>query len=158
MSKTNGGASTPAKDSRDVLVPKVRDVPISDGSTVQVKPWSIKLLVEISRRVPDKFEELFTRRDPTTAIVAILEDALAEFVYLVSATTGTDEKTVQEKWTAEDLLDVAQATLEICVEPLAKKMQGLFQRFMTVVDDQTAAMNQTRTPTRGSRSAAPLSS
>lgn len=155
---TPRAASAPERDSRDVLWPRGQDVPLSSGRRVNVQPWGIKLLREVSQKLPEEFSELIkmATTQPELPAAAILPPALDQLQWLAARTLGVPE-TALDDWTAEDLLDVCTAIWDVCIAPVAGKFLALARRVMTA-SIVPGPPSRTLTPTPGAASPPPSSS
>lgn len=129
--KATAAEAPPARDARAVLFPRGRDVPLSAGGSVTVRPWSVRLLVEVSQRLPEQMTDILAgvQADPTAPAATLLPRAIDEIRWLVARTLDCAEADLEE-WSAEDLFDVAAAVWDVCIQPVAEKILGLVQRVM----------------------------
>jgi hypothetical protein len=126
-SKTGAPGEEPARDSRDVLFPRGKTVELSGGQKVTVTKWSVKTLVLVSQRLPEKITELMELASTQSAIPAgtVIPVAVEELRFIAAQTLRIEEEQIDEEWAVEDLLDVAAAIFEVCIVPITGKLLGL---------------------------------
>lgn len=122
------GPAAPVRDARSVMFPRGREVPLQNGTTVTVRPWSIRLLVLVSQRLPERMTEMIQGVRSEAAAITLLPKAVDELRYLAAETLGLPEAEIDDQWSAEDLLDVSLAIWDVCIQPVAEKIMGLAAR------------------------------
>lgn len=142
--KRGGAPAAPApsapRDSRAVLFPGAREVKLLDGTLVQVRPWSIETLCEISQRLPETLQRIIeSATSDSEPAAALIPAASSELVYIVARSTGWDANAVQQ-WAAVDLLTVSLTVFEVCLEPIAAKIGSLGKKLGGMVPQALMAI------------------
>ena len=106
------------------LFPTGKTIKLSDGTSVTIKPWSIKMFGEMSQRIPQTFDiaagggEEGETSNQYAAMFSLLID---EVVFMVAHTIDWKEEDVKERMSMDELLYVSTEIWDICIQgPMAK--------------------------------------
>lgn len=128
----------PARDARDVLVPRGREIRLTDGTVITVRPWSIRVLIEVSQRLPELMQAALTGTRKEASVVELLPKAMEAMTWLTALTLGIGIDEVERVLTGEDLIAVSDAIYDECIAPVSSKFEGLVLKMLKVAPASAA--------------------
>lgn len=120
-----------------VLFPVGQKMTLSNGETIHIKPWSIKMFGEMAQRIPDTMMASMPDEDGNVLdheeMAGMFLNLVDEVITMVALTIVWDEDKVRDSMPFEELVAVATVVWDVCIMGPMGKIGGLMGRVMGTV-------------------------